>query len=113
MDTNGDPVFLVDNNGHMWATEIDIALAIDFPDYVFAKDYNLMPLDELEKYISENKHLPNIPSAEKVAKEGLSVGEMQVKQMEKIEELTLYLLEIKKELDIVKNENVELKQLIK
>ena len=105
-------VFRIMSDGHVWCTELDIKLKEDFPDYVFAKDYSLMPLEELDVYISENNHLPNIPSAEEVAKNGLSVGEMQVKQMEKIEELTLYLIEMKKEIDHLKEENVELKEII-
>jgi hypothetical protein len=107
-----EDVFRVMGNGHVWATALDIKVQEDFPDYVFAKEYALMPLDELGDYIAKNKHLPNIPSAEEVAKNGLSVGGMQVKQMEKIEELTLYLLEIKKEINLLKNENEALKQLL-
>jgi len=96
---SGDDVFRVMGDGHVWCTELDIKLKENFPDYVFAADYNLMPLDELESYIDANKHLPNIPSAKEVETEGLNVGEIQVKQMEKIEELTLYLIEMKKEID--------------
>ena len=66
-------------------------------DYVFNKEYKLMPLDQLNEYIKTNKHLPNIPSAKEVDADGISVSEMQVKQMEKIEELTLYLIQLKEE----------------
>ena len=96
---SGDDVYRVMSDGHVWCTELDIKLKENFPDYVFATDYNLMPLDELENYIDANKHLPNIPSAKEVETDGLNVGEIQVKQMEKIEELTLYLIEMKKEID--------------
>lgn len=104
LNSNQD-VFRVMSDGHIWATELDIKLKTNFPDYVFNKDYNLMPLDELERYIAKNKHLPNIPSAEEVAKNGLSVGEMQVKQMEKIEELTLYIIALKNEIEKLKTQN--------
>ena len=78
-------------------------------DYVFANDYKLQPLSEVEKFIKENKHLPNVPSAETMVTEGLDLGKMQAKQMEKIEELTLYLIEMKKEIEILKIENKALK----
>lgn len=91
-NSNND-VFRVYNNGTVWATEINIKLAQDFPDYVFEADYMLMSLDELETYISKNGHLPNMPSANEVKENGLLLGDVQVKQMEKIEELTLYTIE--------------------
>ena len=90
---SSNDVFRVYNTGHVWATEVNIKLAQDFPDYVFEGDYVLMSIEQVEAYIKEHGHLPNIPSAEEVKKEGLSLGEMQVKQMEKIEELTLYTIE--------------------
>ena len=62
-------------------------------DYVFDESYDLMPLDKLGNYIRTNKHLPNIPAAEKVENEGLELVDMQIRMMEKIEELTLYLLD--------------------
>lgn len=81
-------------------------------DYVFFPDYKLKPLHELEKYIIENKHLPNIPSSDELVKEGLDLAEMQAKQMAKIEELTLYMIEIKKEVEELKKENTQLKKKI-
>jgi hypothetical protein len=65
-------------------------------DYVFADDYKPMPLAELEKYLSANKHLPEIPSECEVIENGLNLGEMQNLQMKKIEELTLYIIELNK-----------------
>lgn len=93
---HSNDVFRVYNNGVVWATEVNIKLAQDFPDYVFAKDYQLMTLEELEAYIAEHGHLPNVPSANEVKENGLSLGDVQVKQMEKIEELTLYTIEQQK-----------------
>ena len=61
-------------------------------DYVFEDDYKLLPINELEAYINDNKHLPNIPSAKSVDEQGLDLGEMQRMMMEKIEELTLYII---------------------
>ncbi len=82
-------------NGIAKAHEIQVETTI-WADYVFAKDYELKPLDEVEEYIKENNHLPNIPSAKEVVEEGINLGEMQVKMMEKIEELTLYIIELEK-----------------
>ena len=69
-----------------------------WPDYVFADDYDLLPLKEVEAHIDANKRLPGIPSAELVAEEGISVGAMQKRMMEKIEELTLYVIDQNKRL---------------
>jgi hypothetical protein len=76
-------------------------------DYVFDKEYKLLSLAEVEKYIEQNKHLPNIPTANEVKKEGIDLGEMNAKLLEKIEELTLYMIEMKKTID-VQNKKIEL-----
>ncbi|MBX2959016.1 MAG: hypothetical protein KF732_03575 [Flavobacteriales bacterium] len=109
---SGYDVYRVMSNGHVFATELTIKLKeqFDFPDYVFAKDYQLMPLAELDHFITKNKHLPNIPNAKEVEKNGLNVSEIQVKQMEKIEELTLYILELNKRLEKLEKENASLKE---
>ncbi len=88
-------------NGTIYSNEVKVQLS-PFPDYVFSKNYSLMPLNQLEKFISKNGHLPNIPSSEEVEKDGIGIGELQIKQMEKIEELTLYILQLKKEIDNLK-----------
>lgn len=99
---DGD-IFRVYGNGTVWATEVNVALRAEFPDYVFTKDYNLMPLEDLSNYINTNNRLPNIPSAKEIKENGLNLGEVQRLQMEKIEELTLYILELKKEIEELKN----------
>lgn len=82
-------------------------------DYVFDKGYKLKPLEVVEQYILANKHLPNIPSTEEIIKDGgIDLAQMQAKQMEKIEELTLYLIEMKKEIELLKKQNIELKEKI-
>ncbi len=78
--------------GGIVTEEIRVALATTWADYVFAKDYNLKPLSEVESFINTNGHLPNVPSATKVKEEGINVGEMAKIQQEKIEELTLYII---------------------
>lgn len=71
-------------------------------DFVFHPDYVLPTLQEVERFIKANRHLPEIPSAEEVEKEGLDVGEMNKKLLQKIEELTLYMIEVKKENNILR-----------
>jgi hypothetical protein len=92
--------------------KVAVASSPAWADYVFANDYKLKPLSEVEAYVKENKHLPNIPSASELVKDGLNLGEMQALQMKKIEELTLYLIEMKKEIDTMKKENKTLKILV-
>lgn len=84
--------FVVKEDGHVYATEIDVAMG-PFPDYVFDQKYNLMALDSLNEYIAINKHLPNIPSQEEVKSKGIGLGELSRLQQEKIEELTLYTIQ--------------------
>ncbi|MBT2622507.1 MULTISPECIES: hypothetical protein [Chryseobacterium] len=73
-------------------------------DHVFASDYNLREIGDLEKFISEKSHLPEIPSAKEMMDNGLSVGDFQIKLLQKIEELTLYMISIKKEIDVLKTD---------
>lgn len=82
----------------------------NWADNVFAKDYQLLPLKEVETFIKVNKHLPGIPSADKLVSDGgIDVNVMFAKQMEKIEELTLYMIEMKKEIETLQKENAALK----
>jgi hypothetical protein len=83
-------------DGKIIAEEVKVQLSTAWPDYVFGKNYKLLPLDELEQSINKNKHLPNIPSAAEVEKEGISLGDMNKRLMEKVEELTLYIIDINK-----------------
>jgi hypothetical protein len=71
--------------------------ATGWPDFVFEKQYLLLPLSKVEQFIEENKHLPGIPSASLIEKEGHDIGDMNNKLLQKIEELTLYLIEEQKE----------------
>jgi hypothetical protein len=80
-------------NGSAIATSMTVKLQANWPDYVFKKDYILTPLSELKAYIDQNQHLPEIPSAEHIAKDGLNLGEMNRLLTKKVEELTLYLIE--------------------
>jgi len=73
-----------------------------WPDYVFDDDYALTDLNELEKFVKQNRHLPGIPSAEEVVANGIELGAFQAKLLKKIEELTLYVIELKKENEEIK-----------
>ncbi|MFC5284235.1 hypothetical protein [Pedobacter alpinus] len=88
-------------NGKIRAREIKVETA-NWPDYVFGKNYQLPDLKETETFIKINKHLPGIPSAEEVEKNGVSLGEMNAKLLKKIEELTLYVIQLQKENDLIK-----------
>ncbi|MDB5002087.1 MAG: hypothetical protein JWQ34_312 [Mucilaginibacter sp.] len=88
-----DPDELLTVNGKIHSKEVKVDLNVPGPDYVFEPDYKLSNLTELKAYIDKNHHLPEIPSAKQMEKEGLNLGEMNVKLLKKVEELTLYLIE--------------------
>ena len=89
-------------DGKAICTELLVRLVPNWPDYVFHSNYKLPGLDEVESFIKTNNHLPGIPSAAEVEKNGIQVGEMQKLQMEKLEQLTLYIIELKKEIEKLK-----------
>jgi hypothetical protein len=87
-----------------------VVVQAGWADYVFEKNYQLMPLKEVEKYINDKGHLPNIPSAQEIEnKGGADVGELLKLQMQKIEELTLYLIEQDKKMQQMQQELKALK----
>ncbi|SHN07626.1 hypothetical protein [Mucilaginibacter sp. OK098] len=96
-------------NGNIHSKQVNVDLT-NWPDYVFKKDYSLKPLSEVKTYIDQNQHLPEIPSAQQIAKDGLNLGEMNQLLMKKVEELTLYLIEENKQNKNQQNEINQLKQ---
>ncbi len=90
--------------------EVWVKPRADWPDYVFSNEYERMSLEELERFIAKHKHLPKVPSALQVQENGVALGEMQRTLLEKVEELTLYTIELKKELDALKEKNQILEQ---
>ncbi|MGJ1420763.1 hypothetical protein ACR79T_14165 [Sphingobacterium spiritivorum] len=86
-----EPAEKLSVNGNIRTKEIKVEAA-NWPDYVFKKDYALRSLSELNTYIEEHGHLPDIPKAAEVEKEGVSLGEMNKLLLKKVEELTLYIL---------------------
>lgn len=113
--TSNAPLFLIENtqrkivqinnDGMILSREIKVNLQA-WPDFVFKPSYDLMPLNRLEEYIKINHHLPNVPSEEVVLQEGVNLGEMNALLLQKIEELTLYIIDQDKrirELEINQN----------
>jgi hypothetical protein len=86
-------------NGSAIFTSVKVKLFNTWADYVFKKEYNLIPLSDVEAFIQQNKHLPGVPAAAQVEKEGLDLGETQVTLLKKIEELTLYIIEQNKRIE--------------
>jgi hypothetical protein len=91
--------FKLSVDGNVRAESIEVYLESIWPDYVFDKDYSLKTLTELEKFITKNKHLPNVPSASEVKDNGINLGEMDAILLQKIEELTLYIIEQQKRIE--------------
>ena len=104
---NAHRVFAVSGNGeaylcggmHCGKIKVEQIAGCDF---VFDEQYNLMPLPELEKFINLNKHLPEIPSVKEMESHGSDIGEMQSKLLQKVEELTLHMIDLKKENEALK-----------
>ncbi|MFD1631682.1 hypothetical protein [Pseudopedobacter beijingensis] len=110
---NGDSEFygnvsIGSNNSHgyklavadkMIAEEIKVKLQSSWPDYVFEESYHLPSLKETEKFIKTNKHLQGIPSAKEVAQDGLNLADMNAKLLQKLEELTLHIIELNKRIE--------------
>jgi hypothetical protein len=103
------PDALLAVNGTIHSKEVRVDMNI-LPDYVFKPGYDLLTLDEVQKYIDKNQHLPGVPSAEQTEKEGLKLGEMNAILLKKVEELTLYLLEKDEQLKSDRKDISELKK---
>jgi hypothetical protein len=100
----GSPDKTLTVKGTIHTNEVLVDLNVQAPDYVFEKNYNLLPLSQLESYINQNKHLPEVPSAKEMEENGLNLKEMNLILLKKVEELTLYVLELKNENQEIKNE---------
>ena len=101
-----NPAHELDINGTARANEIIVETG--GADFVFEDNYDLRPLEEVERYIGEHGHLPEIPSAAEMQANGAKLGKMQTKLLQKIEELTLYIIEQKKQIETL---NETLRQL--
>jgi hypothetical protein len=105
--TNNAQGYKLAVNGIAIFEGVKVKLITNWPDYVFQRDYQLMPIAELERFLQQNKHLPGIPSAAEVEKEGLDLGSNQAALLKKIEELTLYIIEQNKEIQQIKAKLLE------
>jgi hypothetical protein len=84
-------------DGEIMCENLTMQSSGSWPDYVFESNYRLLSIAELEKSIKKNKHLPNVPSAATIKKDGVNMGEISKALLEKVEELTLYVIQLKKE----------------
>lgn len=102
----GKPGYEVSVNGEVVCEELLVENSTGWPDYVFAEDYPLMDMASLREHLADKKHLPGIPPASVVEAEGINVGDMQKRMLEKVEELTLYILQLEeriRELELQRN----------
>ena len=106
--TQPDAKLTVKGDIHTQEVTVDLQGAVA-PDFVFEEEYELKTLEETEEYIQANKHLPEIPSASEMEENGFELKEMNLKLLQKVEELTLYLIEQNKEIQNLKQEVAELK----
>lgn len=102
-----NPSHLLTVNGEIKAKKLIVSLN-GWSDFVFEKGYKLMTLKEVETAINENKHLPGMPSEKEILEKGIDVGEVQAKLLQKIEELTLYLIKQDKRIEMLEKENKNL-----
>ncbi|WP_153846091.1 hypothetical protein [Sphingobacterium paramultivorum] len=99
-------------DGNILAKEIKVKTDITVPDYVFEPDYELNSLAYIADYVKTNKHLPEIPSAKEIKKDGLDLAEMNLLLLKKVEELTLYAIQQDKEIKSQSLKSVEQKNLL-
>ncbi len=97
--------------GNIHAEEVKIDLNVPAPDYVFKEGYMLRSIEEVERFVQENNHLPEIPSAAEFKQNGVMLAEMDMNLLKKIEELTLYTIQQEKKIKKLEEENQKLKSL--
>lgn len=107
--TNPDARLTV--KGKVHAEEVKVDLSVPGPDYVFKEGYDLMSLEEVQNYIKEHGHLPNIPSAKDMEANGIQLGEMNMKLLEKIEELVLYSIKQETKIERLEASNDKISEL--
>ncbi len=107
IDTQTDTGYKLQVAGGIRSTAVTVS-ATPWPDYVFDPQYDLKPLEEVKTYIEKNGHLPEIPSADEIEKGGVDLGEMNRLLIQKMEEMTLYQIEL---MELLKQQSVEIEQL--
>jgi hypothetical protein len=96
-------------NGRIRSEELKIVNNVEAPDYVFAQDYNLMSIEEVESFVKQKSHLPEIPSAAEFKENGIIVGQMTFDLLKKVEELTLYIIDLNKKIKQLESQISNLK----
>ncbi|MCE7990557.1 MAG: hypothetical protein HEP71_01200 [Roseivirga sp.] len=111
LEVDGNALF----QGKIESTKVRVSTTPQggWPDYVFEPEFKLRPLSEVEAFVKDNKHLPEVPSAKEVEANGIDLGNMDATLLKKVEELTLYMIEMDKKLKKLEEENQELKKLVK
>tara|TARA_Y100000782_G_scaffold115327_1_gene156996 strand:- start:1598 stop:2719 length:1122 start_codon:yes stop_codon:yes gene_type:complete len=104
LDTDNDYLLYVETGILTEKVKVAVKNSTDWSDFVFTQDYKLRSLSEVSTYIDNNGHLPDVPSAEDMVQQGLDVAKMDALLLQKIEELTLYVIELNNEIDRLKNE---------
>ena len=100
----GLTIMKISSTGYVWAQEVKVRTTDPYPDFVFAKDFKLMSLKELESFLNQNKHLPGIPTEKEVTDNGMELGKMNVLLLQKIEEMTLYMIMLNNEIEKLKTQ---------
>ena len=90
--------------GGICAERVKVENKTDWPDYVFNTSYDLRPLSEVETFINENSHLPEVPSEKEINENGIDLAQMDATLLKKIEELTLYTIEQQKQIELLMRE---------
>ena len=101
---------VIEGNGKLYAKEVQVTLSSPLGDFVFDEDYSLMTIYELHDFIKNNHHLPGVPSAKEVSTAGLNLGDMNNILLQKVEELTLYIIQQQKTIDELQLEVAKLKK---
>lgn len=107
-----EDLLALNDDGILYAKHVKVTIT-NFPDYVFDPSYDLMPIGELATFIGDHHHLPNVPSAQEAEADGISLGDMDKILLEKVEELTLYLIQQQEDINELKQQNEELRSQLK
>jgi len=114
IDQNGNVSFnntaKIHSNGYIWAKEVKVRDTNPYPDFVFKDDYKLKTIEELGNYIDSHNHLPDVPTEADVNENGMELGKMNKILLQKIEELTLYVIDLQKQINLQNNDIETLKK---
>jgi len=102
-NSSNEPLFAVGTDKKTYVRELIVTKPSNFPDYVFQKDYPLLPLKKVKSFVDDHGHLPNVPSAKEVADRGQNLAEIQRATLEKVEELYLYIFELEQKVERLEN----------